>query len=202
MKTSLMMLIALAAVIAGGCVANAEATPPASSQQRAITFNGTALSPRGSAQLRTLEAHYRTRLPDGAYWYDRRSGAFGRWGGPTAGFIAPNLSLGGRLPARASGSRLNVYINGRAIHPVEYQWFTTLFGRAPIPGRYWLDHQGNIGKLGVPGSINLVAMMRQRGKRDPRWSKYMPGLGGKSGIGLAGDGRTTCVNTANYTRCY
>src|SRR5438552_1180504 len=51
---------------------------------RNITFNGRALTPKHQAQLEMLEQYYRVRLPEGRYWYDNRSGAFGMWGGPAA----------------------------------------------------------------------------------------------------------------------
>src|SRR5262245_38405135 len=67
--------------------------------QRLITFNGGPLDERGWRVLNQLEALARTRLPDGAYWYDPLSGASGRWGGPAAILLLPGLPLGGRLPA-------------------------------------------------------------------------------------------------------
>lgn len=187
----------LALVLGLGSAAQAQTSP------RKLRFNNTRLTATGTAQLRSLEAHYRTRLPAGRYWYDRVSGAFGRWGGPPLGFLPPNLALGGRLPRNASASTLPVTINGRAIHRTEYIWFTRLFGRRPQPGHYWLDSRGNLGKVGQRGSINLLAIARRRSGSNS-WSVFQRGIGGshRNSIGVAGDGKTTCVNTANYTRCY
>ncbi len=207
MKTTLAS-VTVAVIMSIGCIAHGQGYQYRSNAARNIQFNGAQLSAQGANQLQRVEAHYRTRLPDGRYWYDRRSGAFGRWGGPTAGFIPAGLALGGRLPAHASGSRLPVYINGRSIHAQEYKFFTKLFGRSPIPGRYWLDHRGNLGRVGQPGSINLMKLAQRRGKATGRQGKkfsiYKPGIRGthRGSIGVAGDGKTTCVNTANYTRCY
>jgi len=202
--------ITIAVVMSIGCVAHGQGLQYRSPAARNLEFNGTRLSSAGFSQLARLEAHYRVQLPDGRYWYDRKSGVIGKWGGPAIGFIPAGLSLGGKLPMRASNSYLRVHINGRAIHRQEYAWFTRLFGRAPAPGQYWLDGRGNIGKVGVRGSINLVALARRRARttgrrgRGKNWSIYKPGLGGnpRGSIGVAGDGKTTCVNTAGYTRCY
>src|SRR5258707_11364465 len=44
----------------------------------------------------------RIRIPDGAYWYDNRSGAAGRWGGPGIAILQPGLDPGGPMPANCS----------------------------------------------------------------------------------------------------
>jgi len=191
----------------------AQAAPLA---QRRVTFNGGHLDQRGLSALARVEAYYGGQLPDGDYWYDRRSGAAGTWGGPPAGFIGPNLPLGGALPARASGGGTGVYVNGREIHVAEYRWLAGLMGRPPMRGRYWLDANGDVGIEGGARLGNLAAAARTRGGNGGNggngggsaggrsWSRYMPGVSSRpgSGIGMASDGQTTCVNTANYTRCY
>src|SRR5262245_1813054 len=48
--------------------------------QRAIYINRTWLS---DGWVFALEREYRVRIPDGSYWYDRMSGAWGVEGGPT-----------------------------------------------------------------------------------------------------------------------
>lgn len=170
-------------------------------------FNGQALDARGYQALRQLEARFGARVPDGHYWYDRRSGAAGRWGGPSLVFFPPGLPLGGRLSPRASGGGTGLYINGREVHPIEYRRLAVLFRRPPPRGYYWLDANGDMGAIGSPALINLVALARQHtgnrgGARGGHWSVYQRGIGGRGGIGVAGDGKTTCVNTASYTRCY
>jgi len=56
---------------------------------RSITFNGRVLTPEQQARLVRLERQYNARIPDGAYWYDNRSGAAGRWGGPGIAILQP-----------------------------------------------------------------------------------------------------------------
>lgn len=208
------LVLVLAIALVAGCYqqpytynAHTSAQPAHSgvTETRQVSFNGEALDGRGLAVLERIEAHYGGQLPDGDYWYDRRSGAAGSWGGPTAGFIGPNLPLGGLLPANASGRGTGVFINGREIHAAEYQWLTQVTGRRPLPGRYWLEANGDVGFEGGPRLGNLAAAASASDSSGGRsWSKHMPGVSGRpgSGIGMASDGETTCVNTASYTRCY
>ena len=103
-------LIALALAIAA----------PAAWAADEVQING---RPLDEAQARTLAALEQRigPVPPGAYWYDVRTGAAGRWGGPVAAFLPPGLPLAGPLPADASGGgqgRLTaVFINGRELHP-------------------------------------------------------------------------------------
>lgn len=107
--------------------------------------------------LALLEAHYRTAVPDGRYWYDPMSGAWGTEGGPALGFTAAGLPLGGALPADISGGGTGVYVNGRELHPVDLAGLQQLAG--PIaPGRYWVDAQGIAGMEGGPPLVNLRAL--------------------------------------------
>ena len=109
---------------------------------RAITING---APLDATRLKTLERLERTgaRLPNGSFWYDASSGAFGRWGGPTLTWIPAGLDLGPRCPANASGAAAGVAINGRWLHPLDIQRLS-LWLRSPLlPGRYLVDARGN-----------------------------------------------------------
>ena len=131
------------------------------------SFNGHAATPNELVIVAQIERLYGTAAPAGDYWYDAASGAAGRWGGPTLGFLPAGLALGGRLPANASGGgngRLTgVWINGRELHPVDVQVMTSIYGRV-IPGRWWVDARGNAGQDGGPAVMNLIVLARQRGK--------------------------------------
>ena len=101
-------------------------------------------------------------IPAGRYWYDRVSGLWGMEGGPTQGQILPDLELGGPLRANASGGGTGIFFNGRELHPQEAAFLQRIFGYT-IPGRYWLDWQGNGGPEGGPVLFNLVAAAGQAG---------------------------------------
>jgi hypothetical protein len=123
------------------------------SAQRVITVNRVRLS---QATIQQLERAYRTRLISGHFWYDRVSGLWGIWGGPALGQVVPWLRLGGPLPWNASGGATRVFVNGRAIHPLERDYLLRVFGRVP-DGRYWLNAQGVGGLEGRAASFNLGA---------------------------------------------
>jgi hypothetical protein len=133
---------------------------------RRFSFNGRAATGGDLQVLAQIEAMYRMQAPPGDYWYDARSGAAGRWGGPTLGFLPAGLALGGPLPANASGGGngtvTGVFINGRELHPVDVQVMMRIYGQV-IPGRWWVDGQGNAGQEGGPALINLVQLAQQRG---------------------------------------
>ncbi|HET9156422.1 MAG TPA: hypothetical protein VFN91_07120, partial [Myxococcaceae bacterium] len=82
--------------------------------ERVVIVNGKRLSP---AELERVERTYRVHILPADYWYDRMTGAWGIRGGPTRGFVLPNVDLGGRLAADASGGGTQVFINGRELHP-------------------------------------------------------------------------------------
>ena len=188
-----------------GAVAYAAPTPtPMAPVARHVTINGMTLTPARANTLARLEASQGQVLPDGAYWYDAKSGAAGRWGGPTENFLPAGLDLGPPVPTNASGGSTGVVINNREIHIEEYRWLANLLGQRPAPGRYWLDANGYVGFEGGPVLGNLVSLARQRGGevKSSSWGHHDGGIGGRGSIGVAGDGQTTCVNTAAYTRCY
>ena len=147
-------------------------------ERKAVTVNGVRLE---AESIQMLERTYRTRLVSGNYWYDAASGLWGVWGGPAFGQIQPGLALGGPLALDASGGQTNVVINGRAIHPLEYQVLVATFGYA-IPGRYRLDGWGNVGVEGGPFLFNIhLAAVTQGGRG---W--YHSGPGGT----ITSDGTT------------
>ena len=130
----------------------------AAAQARNVYINDFKL-PDG--RVTALEQQYRTRVPDGRYWYDRMSGAWGLSGGPTAGFTVAGLNLGGPLKADASNGNTGVFINGRQLHTMDVLGLQQLIG-AVYPGRYWVDAYGNAGFEGGPALVNLIAVARSR----------------------------------------
>ena len=133
------------------------------SAQSRVYVNGEHVSQEQFAQeLRRYGIPMQVQVPDGRYWYDARSGLWGVEGGPTAGLLPPSLRLGGELQADVSGSGTGVFMNGREIHPLEYAYLHQIFGYV-LPGRFWLDAQGNGGLEGGPPMFNLVAAAQQAG---------------------------------------
>ncbi|MEP7324340.1 MAG: hypothetical protein ABI836_00200 [Gemmatimonadota bacterium] len=141
---------ALAALILGMVV------PPAGeAQNRSVVINQVRLSDDTVVQL---EQRYRVPIRNGTYWYDKRSGAWGISGGPTLGFITPNLDVGGPLRADASNGHTGVFINGRELHRVDVVGLLQL---GPVyQGRYWMDGAGNIGVENGPMLLNLWQVVR------------------------------------------
>jgi hypothetical protein len=138
---------------AGSRPASAVAPDPAARSLpsgRAVRFNGRSLDPAGLDVLARLERAVGT-LADGDYWYDPRSGASGRWGGPALAFLPAGLPLGGPLPAEASGggrgALTGVFVNGRELHPVDVAGLQELVG-VVVPGRWWVDAAGNYAMAG------------------------------------------------------
>lgn|GEM_PF-1104858 len=140
--------------------------PQRSFRERRVRFNQRLLSAGERALLEKLEATYRFHLPDGEYWYDEVSGASGRWGGPTLGFLPAGLSLGGKLPANASGGGTGVFVNGRELHPLDVAALSQL---GPVlRGRWFVDRDGNVGVEGGPVLFNLIAAARAAQSRGGR----------------------------------
>src|SRR2546427_9525815 len=82
----------------------------------AIVVNAQPLAPD---EVRAIERRFAMRTQPGRYWYDAVSGAWGFEGGPTMGWVAAGLKLGGPLRADASGGGTGVFINGRELHPLD-----------------------------------------------------------------------------------
>lgn len=152
---------------------------------RAVFVNAARL-PDG--QVRELEARYRIQIRDGRYWYDRVSGAWGMEGGPALGIVPAGMKLGGALRADASGGgsgRLTaVFVNGRELHPQDVAALRTF--TAVVPGRYWVDAQGNGGHEGGPATFNLYQLSQQaaRNRGSSSWyysNSYSNTYGGSSG---------------------
>jgi hypothetical protein len=144
---------------------------PLAAQQRAVVVNRVRLT---EAEVRGFEQRWKVQVRDGTYWYDRVSGAWGLEGGPTAGWIMPNLDLGGPLPADASHGNSGVFINGRELHQQDVAALTQI---TPVyPGRWWVDASGSFGAEGGAALGNLWLLARQRGMQPGKaWSLYANG---------------------------
>ena len=96
----------------------------------------------------------------GQYWYDARSGLWGRPGGPAEGVFTPGLQLGA-LRSDASAGNTGVFINGRQLPAGELATLSSWVG--PVaPGRYFLDANGDAGAEGGPAVVNLYAASAAR----------------------------------------
>jgi hypothetical protein len=137
--------------------ATARPALPGPTATRNVSVNGARIAP---GQLLDLERRYRLRFFDGDYWYDPTSGACGLAGGPAMTFIIPGLALGGQLAADASAGNTGVFINGRELPQYDLIELTRLIGFV-VPGRYFLDGNGNAGFEGGPPLANLIAATRQ-----------------------------------------
>jgi TolB-like protein len=185
----------------------AEPARPARSPERRVKFNGRALAGEQAKTLARLELAI-GRIPDGEYWYDARTGASGKWGGPTLAFLPAGLDLGAALPANASGggrgTLTGVFINGRELHPVDVMGLREIIGTV-LPGHWWVDSQGTYGLEGGPPLGNLAVIAQQRrsaGQGGSRaWSKRYEGATPRDNMNMASDGTTTCVSVSGYSRC-
>jgi len=162
---------------------SSESTPSEPSSvdagERTVRINRETLS---TARVQELEAKYGTRIPDGRYWYDASCGGWGVEDGPTAGFILPGLDLPGPMPPDISGGGTGIFINGREIHVQDQKALQQIFGMT-IPGRYWLDAQGNLGPEGGMAIANLrLAAQAAAGKQYGTTT----GMGGT--VGMDGEG--------------
>jgi hypothetical protein len=131
----------------------------AASPAGGVVINGVRLD---EGTVRGLELRYNVPIPDGNYWYDKLSGAWGYIGGPTQGYSVPGLDIGGPLPEDASNGTTGVWVNGRHLHVTEVMAIQRIVG-VVYPGRYWFDSQGNYGFEGFPAIANLWAIARNRG---------------------------------------
>ena len=130
-------------------------------QPRSVVINQVRLA---DATVLQLEQRYRVPIRDGNYWYDKHSGAWGVTGGPTLGFIIPNLEVGGPLRPDASNGHTGVFINGRQLHQVDVMGLLRL---GPVyQGRYWMDGAGNIGVENGPMLLNLWQVVRAANQRN------------------------------------
>lgn len=131
-------------------------TPPETSpaESHDVIINEVRLD---DASLRLLANQYELMIEDGAYWYDSLSGAWGYEGGPTVGFILPNLGIGGSLKADASGGNTQIFLNGREL-PQQDVWALEAILGYINPGRYSLDAFGNMGYEGEYPLVNIIQL--------------------------------------------
>ena len=74
-----------------------------------------------------VAAVYGYAPPSGRYWYDSLSGAWGREGAGTAGFILPGHNFG-RLAQNASNGNTGIVLNGRELNVTEALSLRRIFG--------------------------------------------------------------------------
>lgn len=153
------------------------------------TLNGRALS---SDDLNTINATYGLKIGSGDFWYDPISGAWGYWGGPTVGFLAPNMKLG-RAPLDASGGGTGVVLNGRELHPVDLGAFQQLLGYI-YPGYYWLDANGYFGYEGGQALGNLIQVAQSSSSSSGGYydSTYFGNVGSDGQSSYFYDSETGC----------
>lgn len=123
----------------------------ASHAQSSVYLNGKLIA---DDQVKAYEASIGTKIEDGRYWYDKKTGMWGVEGGPMAGLMAPNLDIGGPLHPDASNGNTNIFVNGREIHQDE------LFFYQPIAyylggNRMWINGKGDVGLEGHPKKFNM-----------------------------------------------
>jgi hypothetical protein len=157
---------------------------------RNITFNESTLTPEQQKRLESVERLYGTRLPDNRYWYDNRSGLMGVWNGPAVAVLPPGLGLGGVMPANCSRGGTRVFINGRELHPIDVARLAQL--GTVVPGRFWLDPNGDFGIENGPALGNLVALASAGTPGNGPHRTYEPGE--LSGVQIA-PGVGACTNS-------
>lgn len=158
-----LLLSGMAGAGAQTAAAGKSSTNPRSSSREnriigLVTINGERIS---DAELNDYAQLLHARIPAGSYWYDARSGAYGRQGGPTLGFTLAGLHLGGPLQSNASCGNTGVFINGRQL-PWEDVRALQSIGLRPQRGRVWLNANGDFGAEGSPYAMgNLVRQAQQ-----------------------------------------
>lgn len=121
----------------------------------AVKINGVKLS---KEQINELEQMLQIRIPDGSYWYDKISGAWGMEGDSTNGIISPGLNIGGPLNENASNGNTGIFVNGRHLDMNDAKNIQKLI--QITPGHFWLDRQGNFGHEGETTMANLWALAK------------------------------------------
>ena len=144
-----------AAPAAGGKVVQAGS---GSAETGEVIINGAALSRRGYDEF---VQRYRVAPAAGSYWYDAQSGLWGLAGQASAGFLLPGHDFGA-LAADASQGNTRIFLNGRELPQAEVLVFGSLIGPI-LPGRYWLDGQGNYGYEGMALAVGNLYVMAVAG---------------------------------------
>jgi len=163
---------------------DARSSQPAAAQPNAPANPGTGvfinqreITPR---QLEIIKRLYGA-APPGHYWYDARSGLYGKVGFEAAGYIHPGLDFG-PLEPNASNGNTGLFINGRELNMIEAMFFQRICGGI-FQGRWWLDGEtGNVGMEGMPIPMtNLTTALQQAqfdrsGYGGYRWRNNMHNL--------------------------
>ena len=124
-----------------------------------IVINGKPVDAEERRVIQQLELRYGVSAEPGRYWYDPVSGLYGREGEASLGQMPPGLPLGGPLQANASAGHTGVFINGRQLNHLEVNYLAQC--TPVIPGRYWMDANGNGGVEGGPLQFNLPQLCAQ-----------------------------------------
>ncbi|GAQ86680.1 hypothetical protein KFL_003040070 [Klebsormidium nitens] len=95
------------------------------------------------------------RMDRGNFWYDARSGLWGKMGRPFERIVAPGLEVGGPLPQDASSGSTRVYLNGRELGKRELRLFKFAGAKLKSNKRIWLDADGAYGEEGGPAKGNM-----------------------------------------------
>lgn len=169
-------VVALAA--AAGPVVGA--APP----EPVVEVNGHVLT---AAERAALTQRLGARPLPGRFWYDPRSGLWGRLGGPSIGRLPPALPVAAALPPDASGRGTGVFVNGRELHLQEVQRLQAAFGEVRR-GRYWLEADGTAGVEGGPPAWNVYATAQR-----PKW--LTGGHNWRGGSVLGGGGTVGFIGT-------
>jgi len=164
--------------------------PAAAAGSGEVRINGKVLE---ASEVARAEQDYGLRIPPGDFWYDPVLGAWGVTGGPTFGFIAPGLDLGGPLPANASGGGTAIFVNGRELHPYDVAALQTVTGPI-LAGRYFITPDGLAGYEGGPPLWNLLALAAQSGGGGGGSNTWQSRITGASGFS---DGNSGAVFLPN-----
>ena len=146
----------------------------------------------GKKQVDQLEQQLNTKLVPGRYWYDQRSGLWGKEGMPNAGQLPAGLPIKTPMPSDISGGGTGVWVNGREIHAQEYLYLLRVYGSV-LPGRYFLEANGNAGFEGGPVAYNLFADARPKQKQHINW--FSGGHNERGGSVIGGGGTVGFIGT-------
>ncbi len=167
---------------------NMSTRPASTPAERSIQINDAPVDPQ---KLTRFEQLHGVQLPNGSYWYDRQSGAFGVFGGPCTGYARAGVDVAGPMPANCSGGGTGVFVNGRDLHRLEVMLLSQV--TTVYRGRYTLDAQGNVGIEGGPFLYNvfqvgqqMMAAQQRGGGNGGQKSWSRSGIFGHTG----GDGET------------
>jgi hypothetical protein len=105
-----------------------------------------------NAQVEALERRLGMQIENGEYWYDESTGAYGRSGTPTIGFVEAGIPNLGRLAENASNGRTGVLVNGRRLPQDDLVALQQYVGKAILPGSYWLLANGIYGVIDNAGN--------------------------------------------------